>query len=215
MFLPDQREINFYKGFKNVAHALFYRMKAMQKYFLAIVPEGSIQENCSEIKNEIREKFNVKYALKSPAHVTLKMPFSYNEAKEEKLNQALRKFMIQFEGFPITFGGVDTFGKRVIFIRVKADDRLIKLQSGLKEFCKRELNLVEELSDRNFHPHMTIAFKDLKEIHFDGILNLVKKRSIKGDLFVDKIILLKRIEGRWLSVSEIKFGAFFLNWQKI
>ncbi len=175
----------------------------MQKYFLAIVPEGLIQENCIEIKNEIKEKFNVKYALKSPAHVTLKMPFSYNEAKEEKLIQALRKFTIQFEGFPITLGGVDIFGKRVIFIKVKSDVLLIKLQSALKEFCKRELNLVDELSDRNFHPHMTIAFKDLKEIHFDGILNLAKKRSIQEEYFVAEIHLLKRIEGHWISFSKL------------
>lgn len=181
-------------------------MKVMQKYFLAIVPEGAIQDNCTEIKNEIRNQFNVKYALKSPAHVTLKMPFSYNEAKVEKLIQVLRKFLIQFESFPISIGGVDTFGKRVIFLKIKADDRLTKLQAELKGFCKRELNLVDELSDRNFHPHMTIAFKDLKEIHFDEILNLVKKRSIQEEYFVSNIHLLKRIEGRWISLKEIQLG---------
>ncbi len=181
-------------------------MKVMQKYFLAIVPEGAIQDNCTEIKNEIRDQFNVKYALKSPAHVTLKMPFSYNEAKEEKLIQVLRKFLIQFESFPISIGGVDTFGKRVIFLKIKADDRLTKLQAELKGFCKRGLNLVDELSDRNFHPHMTIAFKDLKEIHFDEILNLVKKRSIQEEYFVSNIHLLKRIEGRWISLKEIQLG---------
>jgi 2'-5' RNA ligase len=186
-------------------------MKVMQKYFLAIVPAGPIQDNCTEIKNEIKEKFNVKYALKSPAHVTLKMPFSYNEAKEEKLIESLRKFLTSFEGFPVSFGGVDTFGKRVIFISVKADDRLTKLQSGLKEFCKRELNLVDELSDRNFHPHMTIAFKDLKEIHFDEILKLVKKKSLKEDFFVNTVTLLKRIEGRWISVKDIKIGTVIPN----
>lgn len=181
----------------------------MQKYFLAIVPDGHIQEKCTEIKNEIRDKFNVKYALKSPAHVTLKMPFSYNEAKEEKLIQLLRNFLIPVESFPVSFGGVDTFGKRVIFIKVKADDRLTNLQSGLKEFCKRELNLVDELSDRNFHPHMTIAFKDLKEIHFDNILHLIRKHEIKDDFHVDSLILLKRIDGRWISREELKFGAVF------
>lgn len=175
----------------------------MQKYFLAIVPDGPIQDKCTGIKNEIREKFNVKYALKSPAHVTLKMPFSYNEAKEEKLIKVLREFLVQFESFPISIGGVDTFGKRVIFLSVKADGRLTKLQSGLKEFCKRELNLVDELSDRNFHPHMTIAFKDLKEIHFEEILNLVRKKSLNEELVVAGVHLLKRIEGRWRSEIEI------------
>lgn len=184
-------------------------MKVMQKYFLAIVPEGAIQDNCTEMKNEIRDKFNVKYSLKSPAHVTLKMPFSYNEAKEEKLIQALRKFLVQFESFPISVGGVDSFGKRVIFLKIKADDRLTKLQAELKVFCKKELNLGDELSDRNFHPHMTIAFKDLKEVHFDEILNLVKGRSIQEEYFVSKIHLLKRMEGRWISFSKLDLGPCF------
>lgn len=182
-------------------------MKVMQKYFLAIVPEGAIQENCTEIKNEIRDQFNVKYALKSPAHVTLKMPFSYNEAKEEKLIETLRKFLKQFEPFPISIGGVGKFGKRVIFLKIKADDRLTKLQAELKGFCKRELNLVDELSDRNFHPHMTIAFKDLKEIHFDEILNLVRKKSLNEELVVTEVHLLKRIEGRWISCSKLGLSS--------
>lgn len=184
-------------------------MKVMQKYFLAIVPDGPIQNKCTEIKNEIRDKFNVKYALKSPAHVTLKMPFSYNEAKEDKLIQLLRNFLLPVESFPVSFGGVDTFGKRVIFLKVKSDDRLTKLQSGLKEFCKRELNLVDELSDRNFHPHMTIAFKDLKEIHFENILDLIKKQEIKGSLQVERITILKRIDARWIPLAELKFGPVF------
>lgn len=181
----------------------------MQKYFLAIVPDGPIQDKCTEIKNEIRDKFNVKYALKSPAHVTLKMPFSYNEAKEEKLIQLLRNFLIPIESFPVSFGGVDTFGKRVIFLKVKSDDRLTKVQSSLKEFCKRELNLVDELSDRNFHPHLTIAFKDLKETYFDNILDLLKKYDLKEDFQVDRITILKRIDGRWISLAELKFGTVF------
>ncbi len=181
----------------------------MQKYFLAIVPEGAIQDSCTEIKNDIRDQFNVKYALKSPAHVTLKMPFSYNEAKEKRLIHDLRKFLIQFESFPISIRGVDTFGKRVIFWKIKADDRLTKLQAELKVFCKRELTLVDELSDRNFHPHMTIAFKDLKEIHFDGILNLARKKSLNEELVVASVYLLKRIEGRWISFSKLDLRLDF------
>jgi 2'-5' RNA ligase len=184
-------------------------MKVMQKYFLAIVPEGDIQDRCTEIKNEIRDQFNVKYALKSPAHITLKMPFSYNEAKEEKLIEALSKFLAQFEPFPISIGGVGTFGKRVIFLKIKADDRLSKLQAGLKSFCKRELNLVDELSDRNFHPHMTIAFKDLKEIHFDKIRNLVEDKSLNEELQVTRVHLLKRAEGRWFSFSKLDLSSDF------
>ena len=67
-------------------------MKNMQKYFLAILPPQEFLEKVEELKLHLREKFNVKYALKSPAHVTVKMPFSYDEHKEEKLASMLQDF---------------------------------------------------------------------------------------------------------------------------
>jgi 2'-5' RNA ligase len=183
-------------------------MKVMQKYFLAIVPEGPIQENCTDLKNEIKQKFNVKYALKSPAHVTLKMPFSYNEAKEEVLILSLANFLKQFQGFPMQLGGVNTFGRRVIFIGVSAEERLIHLQAELKNFCKRELNLVDELSDRNFHPHLTIAYKDLKESNFEDVLRVIRSQDINGEMRVNKVSVLKRQDGKWSELTQIKLGQF-------
>jgi 2'-5' RNA ligase len=181
-------------------------MKTMGKYFLAIVPEGSIQENCHEIKNLIKEKFNIKYALKSPGHITLKMPFSYNEAKEELLVTKLRDFLTCFEGFALKFCGVGSFGKRVVFLKVEGGDSLINFQLELKSFCRMKLNLVEELSDRNFQPHMTIAFKDLKDQHVNDIIELAEKVAMPGEFFVGEIHLLKRIEGRWVSNYKIPIG---------
>lgn len=182
-------------------------MKRMQKYFLAIVPAGAIQENCLEIKNLIKENFNVKYGLKSPAHITLKMPFSYNEAKELELIGNLEKFLIRFDPFDLQIGGVGTFGRRVIFLKVPGGDPLFHLQRELRDFCGRELKLVVELSDRNYEPHLTIAFKDLKDQHFHDITKLVEKLAIPREFFVEEIHLLKRLDGRWVSRSKIPTGG--------
>jgi 2'-5' RNA ligase len=153
-------------------------MKVIQKYFLAIVPTGEIQESATSLKLLLKEQMNIKYALKSPAHITLKMPFSYNKAKEDYLIEKLRTFLSGKENFKIQVKGTGTFGKRVIFWKIEADSKLYELQETLKLFCKRELNLVDELSDRNFHPHMTIAFKDVKERDFDQVKAIVTDRSI-------------------------------------
>lgn len=181
-------------------------MKQMGKYFLAIVPEGPIQQKAQELKLEVREKFNVKYALKSPAHVTLKMPFVYNEAKEAVLIRALETFLAFQSPLDIKIEGVRTFGHRVIFWNILADESLYNLQAALKIFCKRELKLVDELADRNFTPHMTIAFKDLKESKFRPILDLVKEKSISEKYAVSAIALLRREEGRWQVVKTMPLG---------
>jgi 2'-5' RNA ligase len=169
----------------------------LAKYFLALVPQGQIQENATALKEELKLLFNVKYALKSPAHVTIKMPFNYNELKEEILVAKLEKFFVPFGPFNLDFNGFDRFGKRVIFVNVMPCVSLNKLQEELGRFCKLELKLTNELSDRAFHPHMTLAFKDIKSKNFDTYWRHVKNKHFKTRYPVEDVALLKRVAGRW------------------
>lgn len=181
-------------------------MKIIQKYFLALIPPDPIFSKSHEIKQKIQEKFGLKYALKSPPHITLKMPFSYNEAKEVELTNRLSEFLADQKSFSLGISGVGTFGQRVIFQKVVLNLELIELQKKLKFFCKRELLLVDELSDRNYHPHLTLAFKDLKPSKFEGVLELVKESQFDAEFEVDRMVLLKKTEGRWMIQKELFFG---------
>ncbi|REG84030.1 2'-5' RNA ligase [Algoriphagus antarcticus] len=181
-------------------------MKVMQKYFLAIVPEGDFQDRVTKLKLEIRDAHQAKYALKSPAHITVKMPFLYNEANEDKLIDRLQSFMLAYDPLVMTVKGVQTFGTRVIYLGVEAPKELYNFQSELKTFCKRELNLVDELSDRNFQPHMTIAFKDIKKTQFQNILQLASEKNLDEELRENHIVLLKRSGGKWQAYRKLKLG---------
>lgn len=177
----------------------------MEKYFLAILPPGPIMERAEAIKLGIKEEFGVKYALKSPAHITLKMPFSYNEAKENVLIAQLKSFASSQREFRLKIGGIATFGNRVVFVEVEKNDLLVKLQSDLKHFCKRILLLNDELSDRNFHPHMTLAFKDLKPAVFGEVLKFARSQSFEAEFPVKDLVLLKRIDHRWIAQITVPF----------
>src|SRR5690554_7580542 len=93
--------------------------KILQKYFIAIVPTGDLQEKATELKFKLRETFNLKYALRSPAHITLKMPFLWNEVKEERLTNRLTSFFQSQPEFSLRLQGIGKFGRRVIFIKMK------------------------------------------------------------------------------------------------
>jgi 2'-5' RNA ligase len=181
-------------------------MASLQKYFLALVPEGNLQEKATSLKEMLKEQFNIKYALKSPAHITLKMPFSYNEAKEEYLIERLKEFLKDYQPLEMTVGGVRTFGDRVVYLNVDANEDLYQLQINLKNFSKRELNLNDELSDRNFHPHMTVAFKDLKKNHLPNIIKALESQPIMEKFVSKQLFLLKRVERRWIIYRKIDFG---------
>lgn len=173
-------------------------MKDLRKYFLAIIPNSSFFDQVEGLKESIKQDFGSKYALKSPAHVTVKMPFSYSEKNEGKLKGLLGNFIEKHQQFTLRIHGVDCFGKRVIFLKVDAPTTLFELQAGLKIFCQRELHLMPELSDRNYHPHMTVAFKDLKPSSFEGIYRKVKEEKLDFYSNVLEIWLLKKEEGRWV-----------------
>lgn len=171
--------------------------KVLQKYFIAIVPEGEIQVKANDLKLQLKEKFNLKYALRSPAHVTLKMPFLWNEAKEDRLRSELGFFFQSQLPFRLQFKGIGKFADRVIYIKVSENKALRRLQNEFAMMCRTKLNLAQELSDYAYNPHMTVAFKDLKKGRFEEYFEFVKSRSFSRQMKVDQIALLKREEGRW------------------
>lgn len=180
-------------------------MKVMQKYFLALMPPDNIIEKVHEIKVGLREQFGIKYALKSPPHITLKMPFSYNEAKEDQLVASLHSHLKYSKAFEIRIAGVGTFGKRVVFLAVQKSAALEQLQREVSKFCKVRLHLTEELSDRNYHPHLTVAFKDIKESCFEQVTEFVSGWGIRTEFYAGGLALLKRQNGYWEVCKNIPF----------
>ena len=54
-----------------------------KRYFLAIIPPEKIEKEIYGLKELVADKFHSKAALRSPAHITLHMPFLWKEAKEK------------------------------------------------------------------------------------------------------------------------------------
>ena len=185
----------------------FTMMKVMQKYFLALIPPGDILEKANEIKIGLRDQFGVKYALKSPPHITVKMPFSYNEAKVHQLVASLQEYLKDQKPFEVKIVGVGRFGTRVVYLAVQKSEALMQLQQEVSKFCRTKLHLTEELSDRNYHPHMTVAFKDIKASRFVEIFDFVSNRGFFTEFSTGGIILLRRTDGMWNLQTHIPFGG--------
>ena len=180
-------------------------MKSLQKYFIAIVPEGDVQERVTALKVGLKEQFNLKYALRSPAHITLKMPFLWNESKEDRLTDKLQDFFKEQRPFHLKVRKIGTFSDRVIFIKVEEKKELLELQQKLVAMCKVELNLIQELSDYAYRPHMTVAFKDIKKGRFTEYLEWVKETGFSGRVRVNDVVLLKMNEGKWAVIKRFPF----------
>lgn len=169
----------------------------ISKYFIALVPSAEALTALEAIKQEIFEAHHIKGALRSPAHITLHRPFEWPNAKEEKLINALHNFDFGPE-FTVPVRNFAWFEPRVLFADVIRTAELDDLHARISRYCQKELKLLNEVNDRRgFHPHITLAFRDLKKPQFYALQEEFRERSLHLDFSAKGITLLKMQE-RWL-----------------
>ncbi len=173
----------------------------IQKYFIAIVPPEAIQQEIQNIKQFIFETHGTKGALRSPAHITLHMPFNWEEEKEDTLISTLKDFR-QFPEFEITLNNFNYFEPRVIFIVVEKNPILFQFQVQLTKYIKEQLHIFNQYEDkRGFHPHITIAFRDLKKPTFYKVWEEYKTQIFSKKFSFTGFSLLK-FKGKIWEVCE-------------
>ena len=178
---------------------------AVQKYFIAIVIPEPFQTEIVAFKQLVKEKYNSKAALRSPAHITLHMPFEWKEEKEGALIDTLPQFSFK-EDIMIELQNFSCFNQRVIFVDVIKNEQLVNLQNKLVNYVKKNLNLFNQSDDmRGFHPHVTIAFRDLKKQLFHEAFTYFKTQSYSASFKVNSFCLLKHTGKEWKEHKEFSY----------
>lgn len=173
--------------------------KKGELYFVAVLPEKEVREKVQRIKEEVAEKYGSKASLKSPPHFTLYMPFRWQKEREDKLYEVLEKVAFSHSAFELHLKDFGAFKPRVIFIDLLTSDELEELQKDIISAFKRELKLMDiGFEERPFHPHMTIAFRDLKKPMFFKAWNEeFKERIFQESIIINRLTLLKHNGKSW------------------
>lgn len=168
------------------------------KYFIAIIPPEPIAGEIYKIKEHVRDQYQSKGSLNSPTHITLHMPFEWE--KEEKLVSILKE--IEFEPFEIELSDFGCFEPRVIFVNVVENRSLNSLQKKVTSTVRQKLNILNsQYKDLPFHPHVTVAFRDLKKPMFETAWNEFKSRKYSATFKCGRISLLKHDGKFWREFS--------------
>lgn len=172
-----------------------------KKYFIAILPPPGIFEKIEAIKEELYREFRLKGALRSPSHITLHRPFEWKAEKEDFLVNTLRDFTFK-KKFNIELKGFDCFQPRVIFVNVLKNEELSNLHYQLTGYSKRQLGLFNESEDlRGFHPHVTVAFRDLKKQLFYKLWEQYQHKNFQESFNYMGFSLL-RLEEKWEKIHD-------------
>lgn len=191
-------------GLAAVFICIFIKM-SIGKYFIAIVLPEPFQAEIMGLKQYVSENFNSKGALRSPAHITLHMPFEWKEEKENILIEKLQGFTFD-ESISVRLKNFSAFEPRVVFVDVVPDPLLGELYKSLVTHIKQNLNLFNEANNaRGFHPHATIAFRDLKKPMFYKAWEHFKNREYSGSFTTRTFHLLKHSPGKWEVYREFTF----------
>ena len=126
------------------------------------------------------------------------MPFRWREDREDELIQTLKEFESGLRPFDVQLLNFNSFAPRVIFIDVVSNENLSALQKKLLRFCKKELNLFNaDYKDQAFHPHLTLAFRDLKKSMFAEAWAEFGSKPFSATFLVEQFSLLNHNGKVW------------------
>ncbi len=155
------------------------------------------------LKKYFRDNYNSKASLNSPPHITLHMPFKLKAKKEDYLLKTLEEFALGQKPFSIQLNNFGAFPPRVIFIDVKTNSQLETLQRDLHKTCRQKLNLHNaNYKEQAFHPHITLAFRDLRKAKFVEAWEEFAERKFKGNFTAHHLSLLKHNGKDWAVLRE-------------
>lgn len=170
-------------------------------FFIALLPDEPIQEEITAFKLECARSFQSIHALKTPPHLTLIPPFFWQEERLPELEKALRQFAAEQQGMDVELSGFNNFPPKVIFVNVIENQQLRSLQAALFHYLQTSIGLTDE-KGRRFHPHLTIAHRDLKALIFPQAWAHFSKIAYSQTFKANRITLLEHLKGRWEILSE-------------
>lgn len=175
-------------------------------YFIAIIPPEPHKSEVTSIKQHFAENYKSKAALKSPPHITLQMPFKKKDKDINEIFETMTSFTSEKEAFPVEVQGYDCFRPRVIFLNIEKNESLLRLQYELSRELQTRHGIFHSTHKNNgFHPHMTVAFRDLKPAQFKLAWEVFKDKKMHFSFLVNKLTLLKHNGRFWEEYKEFFF----------
>lgn len=178
----------------------------IEMYFVAVLLPQELDDKVNRHKEWMKEKYNCKVGLKSPAHITIIPPFWLHSELEGRLVQITDAIASTQSKFDIQTAGFDAFKPRTLFIAVASNPDLHNLKKKTeKEFIYYpELNIKKE--SRPFHPHITIATRDVHKAAFYEAWDHFKGKEFHVNWQAQSLSILKHNKKNWDVVHTSQFA---------
>ncbi len=174
-------------------------------YFIALAAPENINQQVLKWKLWMKENHRCEAALRSPAHITLIPPFWMNPEQESELIHSLTEFSTARDPFPVQLNNFSNFSPRVIFIDVLTTKDLEALKNDLQHFLLSTNRFPFGKDEHPFHPHITIATRDLYKKDFYEAWEHFKEKKYAAAWVAEGISLLRHNKKNWDVVYTSQF----------
>jgi 2'-5' RNA ligase len=180
-------------------------------YFIAHVLPDELNRKIHKLKLRMKDKFGCLTGLKSPAHITLVPPFWMNPDLETRLRQGIDDLAAKHSPFTITTPGFNCFRPKTIFIEPGLPAELERLKSASDRFILEHPEFNAETDERKFHPHITIATRDLQKKDFAEAWAWFENKNFEASWQLETISLLCHNKKNWDVVHTSQFKSAIAN----
>jgi len=143
------------------------------------------------------DRFNCKVGLKSPAHITFIPPYWMLPDKEDALIQRVDSICSEIPNFTILTSNFASFKPRTIFIDVIVDEKLAWAKKQVDQYFSEDTFFGAKVDKRPFHPHITIATRDLFKRSFAEAWSLFENETFTEAFEANGLSTLRHNGRNW------------------
>lgn len=173
-------------------------------FFIAIVPPKEIADAVTAIKQDFADRFESRKSLRVMPHITLKAPFKVFENEADSVLKWFADLEMDTAPFEIAldgFGAFDNNENPVIFVKPGISAGLTGVQKELADKLSAGFPKAMASADRHFHPHMTVAYRDLKREQFEKAWREYETKPFGAAFTAGHFHLLRHDGTKWNIVA--------------
>jgi 2'-5' RNA ligase len=169
----------------------------MHMYYAALVLPPELNALIQPLKEWMRDRFACTVGLKSPAHITLLPPFWMNPELETGFRNDMDAFAASCAPIDICTKDFSAFRPRTLFIDLVVDEPLRQLKHACDDWFRSRTQYGIKIETRPFHPHITIATRDLSKSAFAEAWAHFEKKDFRECWTADAVSILKHNGRGW------------------
>ena len=166
-------------------------------YFIAVVLPEDLNKKVLPYKQMMFERWGCRVGLKSPAHITVIPPFWMEAEKEAQLLKDIDWLSSNLATFSVATNHFSAFKPRTIFIDVAPNEQLAAVKKEADRFFRQAEHYKIKIEYRPFHPHITIATRDLHKKAFAEAWLLFAEKEFQETWQATGLSLLRHNKKTW------------------